>query len=1016
MRTDFIIFFPYPNLRGNEKNRYIKAHYHLFRLIFFIILLVLWPSQNVLCQEYFQQEVNYKISVSLNDSRHELNGFESIEYINNSPDELDYIYFHLWPNAYSGNQTELAKEIFRTEGKKKLFNDPELRGFIDSIDFVVDGQSVQWNTVEGSPDICKIVLRKPLNSGDTISISTPFHVKIPKGVTSRMGHIGESYQISQWYPKPAVYDRTGWHEMPYLDQGEFYSEFGTFDVTITLPANYIVAATGNLQNEKEKLFLDSLASDNSWMTKPDFGGAGFPPSSAQTKSLRFTENNIHDFAWFADKRFNVLKGKVNLPESGKEVTTWVMFTNQEAQLWLNGISFVNAVIMRFSEWCGDYPYNSFIAVQSALSSGAGMEYPGLTVIGLAEDSYLLDEVIAHEISHSWFYGALGSNERRYPYLDESLASAYESRYMKDKYPEKKLWEISLRNEKAAQVFRIQDMPVQVAQEIEWMIPGRENTEQAPNLAAQNYSYDNYGSIVYFKAGQGFNYLRAWLGDSIFDSAIHDYYLTWKFKHPGPEDLRSIFESHTEKDLSWFFDDFLGTTKRLDYKIINLEGDSLLIENKGELNAPLSIAELSGNSIVSEKWEDGFSGRKWIKTGFENFEEIKIDPDHNMTELYRLNNNISSSGLFRKSDPLQLRLLFTFEDTEKGTLLYTPVFNWNTSDGFMAGVALLNSTLLSKPIEYFIIPLYTFSSNKLAGYGKISFNITPYNSLIRSAKVTLEGEKLGAPGNQDYKKIKIGLNLAFNPESMINPIYKNAFGSFTLASDISDLLDLKKTELLPFAELGYEIQRSSIVNPFNLLFLLEGGSTYHKSSVDLNYKLSYYGRNNGLDIRLFAGAMLKNDTSNPYYAFSTSGRGGRELYMFDGFFPDRFGESTNTLWSRQMNISEGGIVTPLSDTLDYSQWIFSLTLSSSLPGKTSIIPVRPFVNVSLSNPGSDIKDKAQLFFEAGLKAGIWNFFEIYIPLIVSDNINSVSGNFKERIRFVFKLDMLYPGRNQYDLLF
>ena len=133
--------------------------------------------------------------------------------------------------------------------------------------------------------------------------------------------------------------------MPYLDEGEFFSEFGNYDVSITLPANYIVGATGNLQNEEEKTFLDILSADTSWMKIPESGVADFPPSSNQMKTLRYTENQIHDFAWFADKRFHVMKGKVRLPDSGREVTTWAMFTDQEAQLWKNSISYINNAIL-----------------------------------------------------------------------------------------------------------------------------------------------------------------------------------------------------------------------------------------------------------------------------------------------------------------------------------------------------------------------------------------------------------------------------------------------------------------------------------------------------------------------------------------------------------------------------------------------------------------------------------------------------------------------------------------------
>ena len=182
------------------------------KLLFSLVLLC--PFLNALSQDYFQQDVNYKINVTLNDRLHELSGFESVEYINNSPDTLGFLYFHLWPNAYSDNNTPLARQVFSMRGKQKLFRDPELRGYIDSLYFEANGNQVQWSLLPDTPDICKLTLNKPLRPGDTVHITTPFHVKIPKGVTSRLGHIGESYQITQWYPKPAVYDRSGWHQIP----------------------------------------------------------------------------------------------------------------------------------------------------------------------------------------------------------------------------------------------------------------------------------------------------------------------------------------------------------------------------------------------------------------------------------------------------------------------------------------------------------------------------------------------------------------------------------------------------------------------------------------------------------------------------------------------------------------------------------------------------------------------------------------------------------------------------------
>lgn len=382
-----------------------------------LVILFIWPLTNIQSQEYFQQEVNYTIQVKLDDTKHELLAFQTIDYINHSPDTLYFLIFHLWPNGYSNNNTHLAKQLLNTQGKSRLFNNRDLHGFIDSLDFKVEGKRVDWYLETDATDICKLIMNTPLIPGDTIQISTPFRVKLPKGVTSRQGHIGQSYQISQWYPKPAVYDQTGWHPLSYLDQGEFYSEFGRFDVTITLPENYIVAASGDLQNESELGWLSGLAADSTWKNVISFGRVDFPKSSEKLKTLHYAGSQIHDFAWFADKRYHVMKEKIKLPASGREITTWVMFTDRQANLWENALDYAQEAILYYSEKIGDYPYNSFTAVQGALAAGLGMEYPGLAVIGLAADAYSLDAVVAHEVGHNWFYGALGFNERRFPFLD-----------------------------------------------------------------------------------------------------------------------------------------------------------------------------------------------------------------------------------------------------------------------------------------------------------------------------------------------------------------------------------------------------------------------------------------------------------------------------------------------------------------------------------------------------------------------------------------------------------------------
>jgi len=203
---------------------------------------------------YWQQQVNYKIDVTLNDVENTLDGFVKMEYYNNSPDTLRFIWIHLWPNAYKNDKTAFTDQVLENGSTQFYFSNTDNRGYINRLDFKVNGNTAKTEDHPQHQDIIKLILPEPLLPNTNTKIESPFHVKLPY-VFSRGGHVDQAYQITQWYPKPAVYDRKGWHPMPYVDQGEFYAEFGNYEVQITLPGNYVVAATGELQTESEKQWM-----------------------------------------------------------------------------------------------------------------------------------------------------------------------------------------------------------------------------------------------------------------------------------------------------------------------------------------------------------------------------------------------------------------------------------------------------------------------------------------------------------------------------------------------------------------------------------------------------------------------------------------------------------------------------------------------------------------------------------------------------------------------------------------
>ncbi len=503
------------------------------------ITLLLFITQGILNKafsQYWQQEVNYTIDVSLNDKEHTLTGYERIEYVNNSPDTLTYIWFHCWPNAYKNDKTAFTDQVLENGSTKFYFSDKEQKGYINRLDFKVNNVTAVAEDHPQHIDIVKIILPTPLPPGQKTTITTPFHVKLPYNF-SRGGHDGQSYQATQWYPKPAVYDKNGWHPMPYLDQGEFYSEFGKFDVNITVPRNYVVAATGELQNEEEMNWLKTRSSFTWEPVKGKEKIAGgqmkttyqlFPESATETKTLQYQQNNIHDFAWFADKRF-IVNYDTCILNSGKVIDVVTYYTPKYKESWKNSINYSKDAVRHYSSLVGEYPYSIVQAVQGPESFGGGMEYPTITIISPGIDGKSLDKVIAHEIGHNWFYGILASNERTHPWMDEGINSYYDALYSDGKYG------------KQAQLERIAFETKAVTK-----------TDQPIELSSERFSASNYGLVTYYKTAEWIRYLESELGTDAFMKAMQEYYRRWQFKHPQPEDFKKVIEESSGKNLDTVF--------------------------------------------------------------------------------------------------------------------------------------------------------------------------------------------------------------------------------------------------------------------------------------------------------------------------------------------------------------------------------------------------------------------------------------------------------------------------------
>ena len=519
------------------------------RLILFFILFYSQLPTAKAQSSYWQQQVNYSIDVTLHDADHTLDGFVKMDYHNNSPDTLHFIWIHLWPNAFKNDRTAYTDQALENGSTAFYFSNADKRGYINRLDFKVNGEVAQTTDHPQHQDIVKLLLPQPLAPGARARIETPFHIKLPYNF-SRGGHIDQSYQVTQWYPKPAVYDRKGWHPIPYLDQGEFYAEFGNYEVQITLPDNYVVAATGNLQEDKEKQWLKSRKSfirEAKTKQKTTAGkkmpAANTTASSARTKTLHYKQNNVHDFAWFADKTYTVQTDTLQLP-SGKTITVNAFYYGEHEKNWNNSIAMIKRAVLTKSHWLGEYPYDVVSVVDGG--NGGGMEYPTITLLKDGGSEKSLDFVINHEVGHNWFEAILATNERKHPWMDEGMNTYYDNRYALHQYGNTDPGILQTNMS-----FIKNRMPADIRHTMLQTVTGVKK-DQPIETSSEQFNYFNYNIIAYVKTGDWMKLLEDELGKPLFDSCMRVYYQRWSFKHPYPEDFKQVVEEVSGRNLDGTF--------------------------------------------------------------------------------------------------------------------------------------------------------------------------------------------------------------------------------------------------------------------------------------------------------------------------------------------------------------------------------------------------------------------------------------------------------------------------------
>lgn len=592
--------------------------------------------------KYWQNRADYDIVANLNDETNTVTGTVTITYKNNSPDKLPYLWLQLDQNLFKkdsrGNGLIKAGSRYGARGEK-------VDGGYTITNLAVSQKAAPVKFTSLIEDTrMQIRLDQPLAAnGDLITVKMNFSFVIPINGSDRMGHLttknGEIYTIAQWFPRLCVYDDVlGWNTLPYWGAGEFYCEYGDVNYAVTAPANHILMGSGELLNPQEVFTAEQLKRWNAaklsdkTVTVRSADEVTDPKSRPAKEKLtwKFKMNNTRDVAWSSSKAFVLDAARINLPSGKKALAVSAHpVESNGADAYGRGVEYVKASIEHYSAKWFEYPYPMAVNIASNVS---GMEYPGIVFCGWTAKSAEAWGVIDHEFGHTWFPMIVGSNERKYGWMDEGFNTFINglstAAFNKGEYVGPKE-DLHMAGKYIAN-------------------PAREFIMLTPDAMSE----PNIGINLYSKPGWGLNILRdEVLGADRFDYAFKNYIKQWSFKHPTPFDFFRAMENGAGEDLSWFWRGWFLESWKMDQGIrsVNpvkkdgkIEGYDIVIDNLEKMPMPiiLQVKNRSGKTDTIRIPVDVWMRNKSWTVSYPTTEDllsVELDPEKVLPDVNPSNN-------------------------------------------------------------------------------------------------------------------------------------------------------------------------------------------------------------------------------------------------------------------------------------------------------------------------------------------------------------------------------------------
>ena len=923
-----------------------------FNCIIFLLICFTSFSQNKIDVKAVFDIENKQIKIS-----------QTIQYQNTTDDELQTIYLNDWNNSYSTKKTPLAIRIADEYNNNFHLAKNKDRGYSVITSIQQNGEDLIFQQLKNQIDILAVTLKEPLKPKESYILHLEYLVKLPNAKFTNYGITDEGeINLRYWYITPAIYNGN-WQYYSNKNLDDLFIPKSDISLEIEHPNGYTLTSELDISNTKQlakkqivKLEGDSRISNKLFL------------------------NKASDFKTIQDENFSIIS---NIKDEGLDVIDKVLITEK-----VKGFIFKNL---------GEYPHKKLLLTQ--------IDYDKDPIYGLnflpsfikPYPNHFQYELKFLKIAlHNYLENTLLINPRKEQWLIDGIQIYYLMNYVEVHYPDMKFLG-TISDFWGVRSFHAADMKFNNKYVLSFMLMARTNRDQPLTMAKDSLLKFNKNIANKFKAGVGLKYLDDFVNQDIVENSIESFLKDNKLKHTTAKDFETFIKSKTEKDIDWFFKDYLTTRKKIDFKINKVkkteDSITLTIKNKGKNNMPVSLFTLYNDSIISKTWVENINGSKTITIPRLDANKLVLNYNNTIPEFNLRDNWKSLKGFFFNNKPLQFRLFQDVEDPYYNQVFFMPIAEFNNIyDGFTLGAKVYNKTVLRKLFNYKIAPRYSFKSRSLTGAASVFKSHYIQNSNLYTIHYGISGSYSSFGEGLFVRQITPSIQFLFrkNDDFRSNKRQWLSLRQVNIQRD-EDINNITNEPNYSVFNVRYVNSNDNLINYSKWNTDFQIGDKFSKVSFNYEFR-KLFESNRQINVRAFAGVFLKNstDSNSNYFSFALD----RPTdYLFDYNYLGR--SEASGIFSQQYIEAEGGFKSKL-ETPFANQWISTLNTSTTLWKYILAYGDVGLVKNKFTSPN--------FVYGSGIRINlVTDYFEIYLPVYSNLGWEIGQPNYDQKIRFKFTAD-------------